>query len=141
MTFAPGSISENAFMGDTFIDSMPQTCSWAAAPDNVPGLFNIANNPLPVSSTVPTPTVAQHAPSAQGIAQGAFHCQHGCNRTFVRPSDLDRHNSSVHGINRGTHLCPINGCTKSQGRGYSRGDKLKEHMWKQHAAQGYTKGR
>ncbi|KAL2073903.1 hypothetical protein VTL71DRAFT_11229 [Oculimacula yallundae] len=62
-----------------------------------------------------------------------------CNETFTRDSDRIRHESGVHGINRLLHLCQVPGCVKGHGAGYTRKDKLTEHMWKKHAALGYVK--
>jgi hypothetical protein len=53
--------------------------------------------------------------------------QFGCLVTFKRDPDRARH-----GINQTLHLRPVFGCNKSQGRGYTRKDKLTEHMWKKH---------
>jgi hypothetical protein len=65
--------------------------------------------------------------------------QPNCPATFGRASDLNRHLSAVHRNNQGAHLCPVFGCPKSQGAGYSRADKVKEHLWKKHGNLGYTK--
>lgn len=62
----------------------------------------------------------------------------GCNKRFKRPSDLLRHRNAVH-FNIQGHLCPIAGCPKARGNGYSRADKVTEHLWKKHADLGYTK--
>jgi hypothetical protein len=59
----------------------------------------------------------------------------------MRPSDHGRNNQTVHGINRGTHRCPVANCVKSQGGGYSRADRLKEHMWEKNADLAYVKSR
>ena len=62
-----------------------------------------------------------------------------CTKCFRRNSDRVRHENSVHLNNQGAHLCPIAGCDKSQGDGYSRADKVTEHLWKKHADLGYVK--
>jgi hypothetical protein len=62
-----------------------------------------------------------------------------CNRTFTKPSDLERHIVSVHQAVQGRFLCPIGGCIKSQGVGYTRQDKVTEHLWKKHGNLGYAK--
>ena len=55
-----------------------------------------------------------------------------CLSTFTRDSDLKRHVQSVHLLS--SYLCPVAICPKSRGLGYSRPDKLKEHMRKKHLA-------
>jgi hypothetical protein len=67
-----------------------------------------------------------------------FH-QFGCFATFKRDPDRVRHEAAVHGINKATYLCHIVGCNKSQGGGYTRKDKLTEHLWKKHGNLGYVK--
>ncbi|KAE9373625.1 hypothetical protein N431DRAFT_338382 [Stipitochalara longipes BDJ] len=62
-----------------------------------------------------------------------------CNKTFKRVSDRSRHEYSVHFQTSGLHLCPIAGCPKNHGKGYSRPDKVMEHLWKKHADLGFTK--
>ena len=70
----------------------------------------------------------------------SFSCtQLGCARRFRRDSDRTRHQSTVHSTRQGLHLCPVAGCPKSYGGGFSRRDKLTEHKWKKHADLGYTK--
>jgi hypothetical protein len=83
----------------------------------------------------------QQAPSVStGIS--AHSCtQLGCPAIFKRPYERSRHEATAHGINQTVHLCPVLGCPKSQGTGYSRADKVKEHLWKKHANLGYTKSR
>ena len=80
------------------------------------------------------PTLPQPAPTHSVLCT-----QPGCTRTFTRDSDRIRHNNTVHGAIQAVHLCPIAGCPKSQGVGYSRADKVIEHKWKKHANLGYTK--
>lgn len=64
-----------------------------------------------------------------GAAPGQFVCtQLGCLVTFKRDTDRIRHEAGVHGINRPLYLCQIHGCNKSHGAGYTRKDKLVEHM-------------
>jgi hypothetical protein len=65
----------------------------------------------------------------------------GCSVTFNRDGDRTRHETSVHGLNQvfQLYLCPIVGCPKSRGAGYTRKDKLTEHMWRKHGHLGYVK--
>ncbi len=62
-----------------------------------------------------------------------------CNMVFTRVSDRIRHEYTVHFKLLGLHLCPIAGCSKSHGKGYSRSDKVTEHLWKKHGNLGYMK--
>ncbi|RDW80346.1 hypothetical protein BP5796_05044 [Coleophoma crateriformis] len=63
-----------------------------------------------------------------------------CTKTFTRHADRIRHETTaaIHNGNRG-HICPVPGCRKGQDGGFSRADKLTEHMWKKHADLGYAK--
>jgi hypothetical protein len=73
-----------------------------------------------------------------------FTCGRGnCTKAFRRKADLVRHRKTIHGVNHILHFCPILGCAKSQGHGhgYSRDDKLTEHMWKKHGNLGFSKSR
>jgi hypothetical protein len=65
--------------------------------------------------------------------------QPGCHRGFKRDTDRIRHEASIHGINQGVYLCHVPGCRKSHGKGFSRKDKLTEHLWKHHADLGFVK--
>jgi hypothetical protein len=101
----------------------------------------ISNTVAPVANAVqqvivPTSQIAG-APVTQ-VAASRFQCNH-CQKTFRRDADRVRHENSVHFSLPGVLLCSVAGCPKSQGAGYRRQDKLTEHMWKKHAALGYTK--
>jgi hypothetical protein len=109
--------------------------------DNHPSAGN-----LPGINFTPGPITAPPAPTSfqQAVINGPpvmmtyqrTHCtQPGCTQTVSRRTDLPRHLSSVHGINQRRHLCPHATCPKSHGAGYSRSDKLNEHLWKSHGAQ------
>jgi len=103
----------------------------------VPNSFDISMLP-----GYPAPPAQAPVPPAQApvppVPAPSFQCTY-CTRTFKRDSDRIRHESSNHGVNRALHLCPVLGCPRSQGGGYSRADKVTEHLWKQHANLGYTK--
>ncbi len=81
------------------------------------------------------PAIATQAPVL-------IHCTAlGCSATFKREPDCLRHEAAVHGINQllQLYLCPVIGCSKSQGIGYTCKDKLTEHLWKKHGNLGYVK--
>jgi hypothetical protein len=97
---------------------------------------NIANMiAFPAAANVPTgPMAAVQAPptAIQPVPGQRVTCT-VCLGTFSRTSDLTRHLNSVHHIGpRVLHLCTVLGCPKSFGPGYSRQDKLKEHLKKAH---------
>jgi hypothetical protein len=93
------------------------------------------NSTLPVDSASPMqdalPSTDQY-PTIQCT-------QAGCLATFSRETDRIRHQTAIHRTNHGVHLCLILGCVKAQGRGYSRADKVTEHLWKKHGDLGYVK--
>lgn len=130
LTSVAGDNSDSVGMGSNYPEAT--NSSWYDFSDNSSGFGN-----LQPDVTFPNPTTVP----AQQVPPANLPCQHGCNKVFGRSADRDRHDSTIHGINRGTHLCNIAGCIKSQDGGYSRADKLKEHMWKKHADLGYVKGR
>jgi hypothetical protein len=83
-------------------------------------------------------------PQQSAITVRHYACSNGnCTKVFRRKSDHARHIRAVHGINRVQYFCHVQGCPKSQGqgRGYSRDDKLTEHLWKKHRNLGYSKSR
>lgn len=83
------------------------------------------------------PFVQSNPASIIHTTTARFSCTY-CMQTFARDQDRIRHEDSKH-LNPGAHVCPIVGCPKNLGQGFSRADKLTEHMWKKHAALGYTK--
>ncbi|KAN0098768.1 hypothetical protein V8E51_014431 [Hyaloscypha variabilis] len=85
------------------------------------------------SSLMPDDTVLPATPPTLQCTQPS------CLEAFSRDADRIRHEAAIHGTNHGLHLCPIIGCVKAQGRGYSRADKVTEHLWKKHADLGYVK--
>lgn len=102
--------------------------------------------PGPVPSSYP-PSIAQQvpgstAPTSQLQLRVRVMCTHpGCSNTFRGDPERIRHQDAVHGVNQllQLYLCPVVGCAKSQGRGYTRKDKLTEHMWKKHGNLGFVK--
>jgi hypothetical protein len=107
-----------------------------AIDDNFRQFDNTANMmAFPAAANVPTgPVAAISGPPAP--IQSAPHQRVPCTLcpgTFGRTSDLTRHITSVHHVGpRVLHLCTVLGCPKSFGTGYSRQDKLKEHLKKAH---------
>ncbi len=100
----------------------------------------------PQASIQPQAPLAQ-VPQQQLPGQGqlvdntTFPCTHpSCTKTFRRIGDLKRHLASVHrNPANPLYFCHIQGCNKSFGQGYTRADKLTEHMWRKHADLGYVK--
>ncbi|PMD30069.1 hypothetical protein L207DRAFT_520459 [Hyaloscypha variabilis F] len=86
------------------------------------------------------PWPALVAPIQQQSATDTIFCtQSPCPITFKRDTDRIRHEAAVHGINKATYLYHVVGCDKSHGVGYTRKDKLTEHLWKKHADLGFVK--
>ena len=88
---------------------------------------------LPASAS---PPISTHRPTRARATR--TQCPN-CTQSFARATDLPRHQNSVHGQAARAHLCPIAGCRYSQGRGYSRADKVIEHLWKKHGNLGYVR--
>jgi uncharacterized Zn-finger protein len=68
-----------------------------------------------------------------------FSCdESSCDEKFTRPSDMRRHKGSKHGDTM--HWCPYDKCDKSKDfacgdkKGFSRKDKLDEHVRRMHRA-------
>ncbi|KAH8686119.1 hypothetical protein BGZ60DRAFT_396917 [Tricladium varicosporioides] len=87
--------------------------------------------PVPTRAPAATPTRPMHLHRCNFLT---------CTRRFKRPSDLARHQYTVH-FNIQRHLCPIVDCPKAGGKGYSRADKVTEHLWRKHGGLGYIKAR
>ena len=96
------------------------------------------NQPLPANLPGPQPSAPALAATNAAGPKPRFQCMM-CTRPFRRDFERTRHETSVHGINRRLHLCPVPGCPKSQGNGFSRTDKVTEHLWRKHANLGYTR--
>jgi hypothetical protein len=84
----------------------------------------------PITGPAAPPTAPTQPP------QRRFPCTQACVETFTCDADRVRHERSTHFAQHGAHRCPIAGCPKSYGAGYSRPDKVKEHLRKKHGAQG-----
>ena len=128
------SYSEDQYASGQLIDHHTE-------PASIPLMFNDGMNIQYSSQGVTMPQQAVPAPSQNPIS--GYACTHAnCFRVFRRDPDRLRHVATAHNANNvGVHLCPVVGCTKSYGAGYSRADKVKEHLWKKHANLGYVKGR
>lgn len=89
---------------------------------------------------IPTRFGAQVAAPAPAPVPSKCHfvCTN-CNKIFKRDSDRIGHENSIHFNHHGAHLCPIVGCAKAQGKGFSRPDKVTEHLWKCHGDLGFLK--
>jgi hypothetical protein len=104
---------------------------------NVWDSSGLANAAAPYNGQASNPT---YAPSAVPQWPSVFLCNYPtCSQTFKRDADRSRHEQSVHFKSPGLHLCPVAGCPKSYGKGYSRPDKVTEHLWRKHANLGFTK--
>ncbi|PQE09101.1 Zinc finger C2H2 protein [Rutstroemia sp. NJR-2017a BVV2] len=116
---------------DQFMSSQNMTVD-----DNLQYFDNTANiMAFPDAANVPAGSVAavQAPPAAIQPAPGQRVTCTVCLGTFSRASDLTRHMNSFHPVGpRVLHFCPVLGCPKSSGRGYSRQDKVTEHLRKVH---------
>lgn len=104
--------------------------------------FNDLTIPIPAldtSNILSAPAVASNpVPPINTLAN--FACSYlPCTKSFKRDYERIRHERSVHLHTAGLYLCPIVGCGKSTGRGWKRGDKVTEHLWKAHANLGYVR--
>lgn len=128
--------------GFSINDSSPPKVSIVTQPPHLAASFL----PNPTNATLaaqgPQIQIQQAASQVQSALTAAptttATCAH-CNKTLTRASGLARHLSSVHGINQARFHCPIAGCCRNRRAGYSRADKVTEHLWKKHAALGYVK--
>ncbi|RDW89525.1 hypothetical protein BP6252_01557 [Coleophoma cylindrospora] len=84
---------------------------------------------------VPNSVIVSRTPTPIGHA-----CTYpSCTGVFTRDADRTRHEKHVHGSTYGLYLCPVQGCRKSYGPGYSRFDKVTERLRKKHGDLGYVK--
>lgn len=91
-------------------------------------------------AATPAPALPLVVASPPHIGSRPQCSQLGCSRIVEGKYELARHEATVHGTNQALHLCPVAECPKGFGfRGYSRADKLTEHMWMKHEDLGYTK--
>jgi hypothetical protein len=158
--FSPSPFQWNLWLGDTLPGSATDVANYAEvdyfppfgmgrgdefSPSEFqtnPGLLGISAPTPPIQSTAPV----LQPPSANAPAAATAHARIpcsilGCLVNFNRDGDRIRHEAAVHGFNQvfQLYLCPVGGCDKSQGVGYTRKDKLTEHMWKKHGDLGFVK--
>lgn len=82
-----------------------------------------------------SPTSQTCSPRARTTSR-RHHCPWAdCASNFRRAADRDRHFVTIHG-KPVKHFCPVAGCSRGCGlwRGYSREDKVKEHVKKVHGS-------
>jgi hypothetical protein len=104
--------------------------------DSTQSCWQLSHAPLVPETVSATLNVK---PPTQAQPPTRFLCGH-CIKSFKRDSDRFRHERSIHSSTYGRFVCPITGCPSSQGAGYCRADKVKEHLWKKHRDLGYVKG-
>jgi hypothetical protein len=142
MPWSPDTSMEGGFQHGIISDvTTPSTPSYDS---NMP--FDPTFSTTSMNESDLSPTASASAPSAAAPApnprqpNARISCTNpACTQTFKRHFERIRHEASVHRINRQRHLCPIDGCSKSHGRGYTRSDKVTEHLWKKHGNLGYMK--
>jgi hypothetical protein len=102
--------------------------------------WNIARNPDTQNASIQPPypivglpvVLSTNSPQLQPLTD-RFPCTRpGCPRTFRRISDRRRHSESVHSTDKGRYICHHAGCRKNKFPGYSRPDKLHEHLREKH---------
>ncbi|TVY20639.1 hypothetical protein LARI1_G004560 [Lachnellula arida] len=109
--------------------------------DNMLAGFPIVTGSASGNDNSPPPFTLPAAPPAvspASIAPQRIPCTF-CPHTFARASDRTRHENSKHLTIPGTHLCPVPGCVMSRGNGFSRADKVTEHLWRKHGGLGFVK--
>jgi hypothetical protein len=93
----------------------------------------LSGEDIPTSFDAPINSKQAYTSPPQDAITGHHPCPYpGCARTFNRTFNLFRHNVLAHGQPRVRYLCPLAGCRHSLGEGFSRHDKLREHMRKVH---------
>ena len=83
-----------------------------------------------------SPTSQTCLPPRARTTSRRHHCPWAdCASNFRRAADRDRHFVTIHG-KPVKHFCPVAGCSRGRGlwRGYSREDKVKEHVKKVHGS-------
>ncbi|PMD35057.1 hypothetical protein L207DRAFT_517161 [Hyaloscypha variabilis F] len=83
------------------------------------------------ATTLPEPRKIPPRTSQRCLRSSTVHLRDS-NKSLTSSMDHDGHNSPVHGINRGPHLCTIAGCIRSRGSGYRYAGHLKTHLLQKH---------
>jgi hypothetical protein len=128
LTFSSPVFPGQAFSGHTF--SGPELPAFALSGQN----FSADQYQPPPYQNIHLPTHDLHSnlipdnPVLPATPPALQYTQPNCLAAFTRNADRIRHQAAVHGTNHRVHLCPILGCMKAQGRGYSRADKVTEHL-------------
>ena len=102
--------------------------------DLIQGVRNDDIIPMPMP---PNPTIALMPDLLLTVPPNDRFACIACEKTFKRDSDRIRHENSIHF--KRAYLCPVAGCAKARGKGYSRPDKVREHLWKCHGDLGHEK--
>jgi hypothetical protein len=141
MPWSPDTSMEGHFQHGVGFNSVASSNQWLNGNTNWNSAASMNDSNLsPASSMTASALALAPAPAPPAITNARIPCTHlTCTRTFKRHFERTRHEASVHRTHRQRYLCPITGCPKSQGKAYSRADKVTEHLWKKHANLGYMK--
>lgn len=95
--------------------------------------YERSEQPIIDGQDISAPTIPVNA-VAESISKARYLCNWpGCDSAFSRTADRDRHVRTIHG-NARRYYCSQPGCNKGAlfWKGYTRVDKLQEHMRKKH---------
>jgi hypothetical protein len=98
------------------------------------GQTNDKSKSIVNSSSITTPTWATPTTLPESSLTARHHCPWAyCTSSFRRAADRNRHFVTKHG-RPVKYFCPVSGCRRGRGlwRGYSREDKVTEHIKKVH---------
>ncbi|KAH8746890.1 hypothetical protein BGZ57DRAFT_917260 [Hyaloscypha finlandica] len=120
---------------DAILDSLENFSSHSKSPDSTQSYCRLSRAPS-IPQTVSATSNINAPTQVQPLTR--FQCGH-CSQSFKRDYDRGRHERSIHSSAYGRFVCPIAECPRSQGAGYCRADKVKEHLWRKHGDLGYAK--
>jgi hypothetical protein len=120
---------------DAILNSLDNVSSHSELPDSTQSYCRLSRAPS-IPETVSATSSVNAPTQVQPLTR--FQCGH-CSQSFKRDYDRGRHERSIHSSAYGRFVCPIAECPRSQGAGYCRADKVKEHLWKKHRDLGYAK--